>query len=555
MKKPNQKLKVIVLSVALLISVIQAYSQTYEWSWASGTGNESGDYAYSIKTTENGDIYVAGSFKSASITFGDAISGDTTLYNTSAGSNDIFLVKFNSNKQLLWAICIGGNDSDVASSIDISANGEISLGGQFYSNVIILNNTLSLTNANPAYSNVFLIRLSVDGSILWGLSSNGSNNEVLEDLTVDIFGNTYIVGYYESLCSFGTYQLINNGYYEGFLVKVDTLGNVLNANGFGGSLWDNCKGVTADSQGNIYITGFYRSDIVFGTNTLYNSTGDAHLFVVKYNQNGIVQWVQNSTGTWEVGNEIEVDTFGNVYITGFFQGTEMAIGNLTLTNEGNAGTSDFYAIKLSDGGLPLWLNGGGGSDYEEGRDIDINNQGEVYVAIYFSSPSLTIENINIINNGAGDLLLINYHTSGVFNCLVYSGGDADDQVYSMAVNYLSKVYICGSYASSTISFGNSTLNNAGIADLYIAEASDLTVGIDNSFSTELSIYPNPTNNTLFINNLPENSKIKVFDIFGKEVLNQENINNQIDVSGLQIGIYFMKIENKKGIFTEKFVKQ
>lgn len=168
MKKPNQKLKVIVLSVALLISVIQAYSQTYEWSWASGTGNESGDYAYSIKTTENGDIYVAGSFKSASITFGDAISGDTTLYNTSAGSNDIFLVKFNSNKQLLWAICIGGNDSDVASSIDISANGEISLGGQFYSNVIILNNTLSLTNANPAYSNVFLIRLSVDGSILWG---------------------------------------------------------------------------------------------------------------------------------------------------------------------------------------------------------------------------------------------------------------------------------------------------------------------------------------------------------------------------------------------------
>ena len=59
----------------------------------------------------------------------------------------------------------------------------------------------------------------------------------------------------------------------------------------------------------------------------------------------------------------------------------------------------------------------------------------------------------------------------------------------------------------------------------------------------------------FINNLPENSKIKVFDIFGKEVLNQENINNQIDVSGLQIGIYFMKIENKKGIFTEKFVKQ
>jgi len=72
---------------------------------------------------------------------------------------------------------------------------------------------------------------------------------------------------------------------------------------------------------------------------------------------------------------------------------------------------------------------------------------------------------------------------------------------------------------------------------------------------EIKIYPNPTTNILYLNNLTEKSEIEIFDLNGKLVLKTQNDNNQINVSDLNSGIYTIRIINKKGINTQKFVKE
>ena len=47
----------------------------------------------------------------------------------------------------------------------------------------------------------------------------------------------------------------------------------------------------------------------------------------------------------------------------------------------------------------------------------------------------------------------------------------------------------------------------------------------------------------------------VFDVTGKKVLNQRLMTNQVDVSTLQNGVYFLRIENEGRSITRKFIKE
>lgn len=78
------------------------------------------------------------------------------------------------------------------------------------------------------------------------------------------------------------------------------------------------------------------------------------------------------------------------------------------------------------------------------------------------------------------------------------------------------------------------------------------VGInDVTFNSNINVYPNPTSNELNIstNNLSGNMNIKLYSVTGKLMVNENldaSINNKIDVSNLQDGIYVLAIEGSKG---------
>lgn len=77
---------------------------------------------------------------------------------------------------------------------------------------------------------------------------------------------------------------------------------------------------------------------------------------------------------------------------------------------------------------------------------------------------------------------------------------------------------------------------------------------NNSFEKiKVSIYPNPIQNELHIETGEVVNSVEIFDLLGKQIL--KSINKNIDVSGLEKGIYLVKINTDNGILTQKIIKR
>ena len=77
-------------------------------------------------TTDNfGNIFITGSYSSDTT----VIDIDTLINNSSLGTNDIFLAKYNSAGNLIYAKSYGGNGDDIPFSINVSSTNNIYLVG------------------------------------------------------------------------------------------------------------------------------------------------------------------------------------------------------------------------------------------------------------------------------------------------------------------------------------------------------------------------------------------------------------------------------------------
>jgi len=80
-----------------------------------------------------------------------------------------------------------------------------------------------------------------------------------------------------------------------------------------------------------------------------------------------------------------------------------------------------------------------------------------------------------------------------------------------------------------------------------------TAGVEDKNLLTISIYPNPTNNTLFISGNETPISISIYNVLGKEVLSIKNTNN-INVEGLSSGVYVIRISDGVGQTNRKFIK-
>ena len=83
------------------------------------------------------------------------------------------------------------------------------------------------------------------------------------------------------------------------------------------------------------------------------------------------------------------------------------------------------------------------------------------------------------------------------------------------------------------------------------------MSVNEPFSSDLIIYPNPVLNTLNVEGIVDitNTVYSIFDLQGKRVHNEILINNSIDVSELAVGQYILRVTNNKEIKTQKFIKK
>ena len=80
-----------------------------------------------------------------------------------------------------------------------------------------------------------------------------------------------------------------------------------------------------------------------------------------------------------------------------------------------------------------------------------------------------------------------------------------------------------------------------------------TAGVDDQNLLAISVYPNPAKDKLFILGLSKPSKVSIYNVLGKLVFS-ETTSSEVDLEGLQSGVYIVKIMNQQKETTRKFVK-
>lgn len=547
------------LIICLVSQLVEA--QSYNWSWAKQVGLEtpSDEIITTTKYTKSGEIIIAGFFSGTSISF-DSI----TLYNKSG--NDIFIVKYDANKNVVWAKSAGGLDDDRASTIEIDNNGNIYLGCSSFSNFFKID-TVGISNNSFFYSNFYLIKLDSKGKVKWVTTASGKKHEYINDIEVDKNGNVYTVGYFQSdTCTFNdSISIYCKGLYDGMFIKYDSLGNLNMLESFGSNGYDEYKSIRITNNGQIYLTGFYNGNIQIGDTVLENNTSNARAFLAKFTETFNRIWIINSTGSgYQYIEEIALDKNENIYMLGRYNGTTMTFENNSKTNYGSFFNADFFLSKFNKYGNLQWLESGGGAGHEEGRFLQLSESGKLYLGVYVDSKHINygleeIYNPNTDNN-AGDLMVLEIDTNAIYRSALFAGGSKDEQLFDLAYHQ-SKILICATSVSDTIHFGNIELlkPSSSLSTTFFAEVG-LSTGVFTTIKPNFNctLYPNPCTSQITITTETEviGTSYEIYNTIGM-CLGRGEINSSsytIQVDNLPEGIYYLLLHDQK-LHNLKFYKK
>lgn len=300
----------------------------------------------------------------------------------------------------------------------------------------------------------------------WMQRAGGVTSDEGYDISIDANGNTYTTGYFTSSVTFGTITLNSSGVTDIFLSKTDSLGQYQWAVKAGGSGLERALSIKTDATGNSYITGYYFGTATFGSQTIVSS-GLQDLFIAKYDNAGILQWVKSAGGSnADIGNGINIDNAGNVLVTGEFKGIAN-FGNFSLTSINNS--IDIFTTKLDANGTFLWAKKGSANLTDRGLDIACDAAGNVYITGQFSD-TITFDQTHI-NNLYNAIFLVKYNSSGQEQWFRKIGGGTMNIAYGIAIDASSNIYLTGDFIGNLIFFAtpNTTITNTYANKIFIAQ--------------------------------------------------------------------------------------
>ncbi len=301
----------------------------------------------------------------------------------------------------------------------------------------------------------------------WARSAGGGGDDIARSVVADAYECVYVAGSFSSpSINFGTVTLTNSGSAgsDMFLVKYDAAGNVNWARSAGGSENDCAMSVCIRDSRHIYVGGYFKSTtITFGSYTLTNSFApNEEQFIVKYDATGAVVWAKSASGSPgnDAINALAIDPLGNVFGTGYYQGSSITFGTDTLSNT-FSGTKDVFLVKLDTTGNVLWVRGSGGLANDIGNAVSADPAGNVFVGGQFDSPDLLIGTITLNNNapGANDVFNGKYDAAGNLLWASAAGDYHHDYILSVAADGAGNFYSAGYFRSMSITFGTITMTN------------------------------------------------------------------------------------------------
>jgi hypothetical protein len=357
-------------------------------------GGNSGDTGAGIAVDSVGQAYVTGGTQS--VTFPTVSPVQATL---GVDGRDAFVTKLSAaGTSLLYSTYLGGNSTDMGTSIAVDAAGQAYVTGLTDST-----NFSTVTPAQATYggggNDAFVTKLSAAGtSLLYSTYLGGNNADVGASIAVDAAGQAYVTGQTQST-NFPTVfpvQPTLRGSVDAFVTKLSAAGSsLLYSTYLGGNSVDAGASIAVDAVGQAYVTGLTDSTN-FPTATPVQATlgGGSDAFVTKLNAAGSSLLYSTYLGgnSFDASADIAVDAVGQAYVTGLTQSTNFPMANPIQATLG--GVSDVFVTKLVE--KPL-ADAGPNRNYNEGQMVVLNGLNSTglsltYIWTQVAGPAVALTN-------------------------------------------------------------------------------------------------------------------------------------------------------------------
>ncbi|MGB4665366.1 MAG: T9SS type A sorting domain-containing protein [Bacteroidales bacterium] len=296
----------------------KSHAQTPAIEWQKCLGGTAIDYANSIHHTSDGGFIVAGK----------TYSNDGDVSWNHGGFGDSWLVKLNSSGDIEWQKCLGGTDNDEAKSIQQTSDG----------GYIVASGTKSNdgdVSGNHGATDTWLVKLNSLGDILWQKCLGGTSDDYAYCIQQTSDGGFIVTG------ETGSNDGDVSGYHEGgdfWVVKLNSSGDIEWQKCLGGTGWDWENSIQQTSDGGFIVAGStYSND-----GDVLGNHGATDYWVVKLNSLGDILWQKCLGGTIDDrACSIQQTSDGGFIVTGFTYSND---GDVS----GNHGYSDYWVVKLTN---------------------------------------------------------------------------------------------------------------------------------------------------------------------------------------------------------------
>ena len=500
-----------------------------------------------------------------------------------------------SNMAIQWQSCYGGSDYDLVWDIVQSDSGYLVLGES-------RSNDGDVTN-NHGMRDIWIVSIDSLGGIIWERCYGGSNIDFQGSIISDFEGSYYFCGVVFS--NDGDVQSGNHGNYDTWVVKIDSLGDIIWEKCYGGGGYENAPYIMQLKNGNLLIScnstsndgdlpahyGIYDNWLliispqgeilqnkVFGNSMINNmkniiKTKDGGYFFVSSTNlvEGMVE------GTYHGGLEdvwvVKLDSNMNIEWQKLYGGSETDNSDLgilelqygyiflaqTNSNDGdvsgyhgNIGESaDIWVVRIDIEGNIIWQRCLGGLFWEGSGSIHKTEDGGFVIFGETQSNNGDVSG-NYSWSGYSDIWMVKLSANGELEWQECFGGYGNERIYNGAIKKSDDNWIVAGRASNN-SF-DVDCNLHGAEDFWVFEILD-TTGVGQyellKENMEFEVYPNPAKDYVcFEYILPGNKEDVILSIKNMQgietthfILHDKKGIKVWDTRGVKQGVYFYSFKS------------
>jgi len=351
-------------------------------------------------------------------------------------------------------------------AVKIDDNNDIIIYGSFKDTLIVD----GVTYLSSGATDLFLAKYSSTGNLLWFRIFGAADEEISENMALDDNGNIFLTGAFRGTTNFQGFNITADHKRDGFLVKINSAGSVQwLIKAVGGTENQVGFGIAVDPLGEIYLSGTFKTEAVFTSQTFTVQKSNVNNFLAKYDVTGAEIWSQQiiCSNTLTRLFEIKAYNANEIYMGGFFADT-LEFGARQAVSNGNT-SEDIIVIKITNLGIPVWARQAGSVTSDRCNGIDADIYGNIYLTGYisgtaqFDSTGLGLADGNsLISVGGLDMFVAKYNKNGTLQWTSRNGNTGDDIGYG--VSTIENIVQFSGYFSDEIIFNLDTLRSSGPTD-------------------------------------------------------------------------------------------